>query len=88
MSNITGRKQEGPQEIKDNLARQLIRRTLWEDSVKMMVSSGVDTFLEIGPGKTLTGLVRRINPQLKVYNIGTVEELEEFKQEYEYVVKG
>lgn len=81
VSNVTAKVENSSQEIKDNLARQIVSRTLWEESVRFIGSSGIKTFLELGPGKVLKGLLRKIDPQLKVYNIGTVEELEKFKQE-------
>ncbi len=78
VSNVTAKGESSPQEIKDSLARQVVSRTLWEESVKFIGSEGIKCFLELGPGKVLKGLLRRIDPQLTVYNIGTVEELEKF----------
>ncbi|PKL52659.1 MAG: [acyl-carrier-protein] S-malonyltransferase [Nitrospira bacterium HGW-Nitrospira-1] len=55
--------------IKASLIRQLNSPLLWEDSVKNMVETGIDAFIEVGPGKTLTGLIRRIEPSVKLYNV-------------------
>jgi [acyl-carrier-protein] S-malonyltransferase len=55
--------------IKTSLVRQLSAPLLWEDSIKAVLDSGVDTFIEAGPGKVLSGLIRRIEPSARVYNV-------------------
>jgi [acyl-carrier-protein] S-malonyltransferase len=60
--------------IKASLVKQLDSPLLWEDSIRTMIDSGIDTFVEVGPGKILTGLIRRIDPTVKLYN--TDEELQ------------
>lgn len=69
--------------IKAALVRQLNSPVLWEDSIKAMTRAGVDTFIEVGPGKVLSGLIRRISPEVKTLNIedrasleGTLKELD------------
>ncbi|UCB57483.1 MAG: ACP S-malonyltransferase [Candidatus Omnitrophota bacterium] len=81
LSNVTAGEQSSPQEIKDNLARQVTSRTLWEDSIRFIAARGVKNFLEIGPGRVLKGLLRKIDSELKVYSIETVEDLEQFRKE-------
>jgi [acyl-carrier-protein] S-malonyltransferase len=54
------------EEIKPSLIRQLNRPLLWEDSIKAIYASGIDTFIEVGPGKVLTGLIKRIVPEAKI----------------------
>lgn len=81
VSNVTAEEENSPEEIKDNLARQVASGTRWEDSIRFISAQGVKHFLEIGPGKVLRGLLRKINPELSVYNIETVKELERFKEE-------
>lgn len=78
VSNVTAEQERTPQEIKDNLARQVASGTRWEDSIRFISAQGVRNFIEIGPGKVLKGLLRKIDPDLKVYNVGKVEELEQF----------
>jgi len=61
--------------IKKNLIAQINNRTLWEESVRFVVASGIKTFIEIGPGRVLKGLLRRIDKKLEVRNIDTSEDL-------------
>jgi len=74
VSNVTADYVSDVKEIKENLVRQLYSPVRWEESIVKMASSGCDAFFEIGPGKVLKGLLRRINPELKVYNIETIED--------------
>jgi [acyl-carrier-protein] S-malonyltransferase len=65
------------QDIKTSLVRQLNSPLLWEDSVRSIADSDVDTFVEVGPGKVLSGLIRRIVPAAKVFNVEDMKSLEE-----------
>lgn len=60
------------EEIKTSLIRQLNSPLLWEDSIKAIYASGIDTFIEVGPGKVLTGLIKRIVPEAKILNAGSL----------------
>jgi [acyl-carrier-protein] S-malonyltransferase len=62
--------------IKDSLVRQLGSPLLWEDSIQNMAASGVDIFVEAGPGKVLSGLIKRIVPDKKVLNVEDTKSLE------------
>ena len=74
-SNVTAHAEKTPEEIKDNLVKQLCNSVRWEESIINIAALGVDTFLEIGPGKILKGLLRRIDSGLKVYNIEKLEDV-------------
>lgn len=69
ISNVTAEPVTDAEQIKDLLIKQLYSPVRWEDSIKTMIDLGVDTFIEIGPGKVLTGLVRKIDRKVKTYNI-------------------
>lgn len=69
VSNVDGLSRNSAEEIKDALVRQLHSGVLWEDSVRNIYEKGVHTFVEIGPGKVLSGLIRRIIPEAKVMNV-------------------
>jgi [acyl-carrier-protein] S-malonyltransferase len=62
-------------EIKHSLVRQLSCPLLWEDSVKAIVNSGITVFLEVGPGKVLSGLIRRIHPAATVFSVEDMNSL-------------
>jgi len=62
--------------IKASLIRQLSSPLLWEDSIKEIAAYGVDVFIEAGPGKVLTGLIKRIVPEKKVLNVEDTKSLE------------
>lgn len=62
--------------IKQSLIRQLSNPLLWEDSIRVIAESGIDTFIEVGPGKVLSGLIRRIEPSAKVLNVDDMKSFE------------
>lgn len=69
IANVTATEMSAPSDIKDKLIQQLYSPVQWEDSVKKMIELGVDTFIEIGPSKVLSGLVKKIDRSAKVFNI-------------------
>lgn len=79
ISNVTG-DYIPESKIKELLKLQVKSPVLWEQSVHRMVADGVDTFIEFGPGKTLTGFVRRVDRNLNVYNIENIATLEKTLQ--------
>lgn len=66
-----------PGDIRRSLVRQLNSPLLWEDSVRTMVGQGVDTFIEVGPRKVLSGLVKRIAKEVRVLNVEDIRSLED-----------
>lgn len=81
LSNVNAYYSFFPQEIRANLVNQVNHTTLWLDCVRSMVDSGTTSFLEIGCGKTLKGLLRKIDPNLIVYNIENYNDIENLYQE-------
>ncbi len=65
--------------IKKLLAMQVSGTVRWRETMERMLANGVDTFIEIGPGKTLAGFLKRISRDVKVVSVGTVQELEAAK---------
>lgn len=61
--------------VKELLTKQVSHSVCWMQSVDKMIADGVDTFIEIGPGKTLSGFMKKINKEVKVINIDKVEDL-------------
>lgn len=58
-----------PSEIKELLGRQVYSSVKWQQSVERMIADGVDTFIEIGPGRTLTGFLKKINKNVTGYTL-------------------
>lgn len=69
VSNVSTYSQDDPAQIKENLIDQVSTTTRWEESIRHITERGITTFLEIGPGTVLKGLLRRINPNLICHNI-------------------
>ncbi|MEH7299648.1 ACP S-malonyltransferase [Neobacillus drentensis] len=67
--NVTAQPVSNASEIKDKLIEQLYSPVQWEDSVTNMIDLGVDTFIEIGPGKVLSGLIKKIDKTVKTYAV-------------------
>ena len=77
VSNVTAEEYENIDEIKQLLIKQIESPVRWRESVEYMVSKGTSTFVEIGPGKVLSGLIKRINKEVKVLNIDTLEDIQD-----------
>ena len=68
-------------QIKDLLVKQVSSSVRWQQCVEQMINDGVDTFIEIGPGKTLTGFIKKINRNVKALHIEKIEDLEAVRKE-------
>ncbi len=76
VTNVTAKKVEDIAETKGLLKEQVSSPVRWMQSMEYMLQEGVDTFVEIGPGKTLAGFLKKINREVKVYNISSWEDME------------
>jgi [acyl-carrier-protein] S-malonyltransferase len=75
VSNVDARPRYKINQIMENLVKQIYRPVLWEDSMRFMISEGVTKFFEIGPGRVLKGLMRKIDSNIKVVNIEKKEDI-------------
>ena len=75
ISNVTGKEISNSNELKYLLVKQIESRVRWRESVLLMVSKGINQFIEIGPGKVLSGLIKRIDRNVKVNAINTEEDI-------------
>lgn len=73
IANTTAQEITTAQLVKDELLRQLCNGIQWQRSIEYMVDKGVSTFIEIGPGKVLSGLIKRINRNVRTLNIGDAQ---------------
>lgn len=76
ISNVTAEYVLDREEVKGLLKRQISSPVRWQQSVELMAAEGVNTFIEIGPKKTLSGFLKKIVPQLESYHVETVEDME------------
>ncbi len=75
ISNVTAKEESDVNVIKDLLIDQITSRVRWRESVQYMINNGVRDFIEIGPGKVLSSLVKKINKDVKLSNINTIENI-------------
>ena len=76
ITNVTADYVPSKDDIKPLLIKQVSSPVRWEDSIRKMIADGVDTFIEIGPGKTLSGFLRRIDKTVTAYNVEDMASLE------------
>ena len=79
ISNVTAKEISNSTELKELLVKQIENRVRWRESVINMINNGVNHFIEIGPGKVLSGLVKRINKEVKIDTIHNQREIESLK---------
>jgi len=79
ISNVTANEISNIDELKDLLVKQIENRVRWRESVINMIDSGVNHFIEIGPGKVLSGLVKRISKEVKIDTINNQGDIEDLK---------
>lgn len=83
VKNIDGKQYAKTDNVKDILAAHIINPVRFEDCIKTMLDNGIDTFVEVGPGKSLSGFVKKINRDVKILNINDVPSLENSLKELE-----
>ena len=75
VANVTAQYGKSAAEVKELLTRQVSSSVRWQQSVEAMIGDGVDTFIEIGPGKTLAGFMRKISRDVKTLNVEKLEDI-------------
>ena len=75
ISNVTAKEENDTKQIKTLLVDQIISKVRWRESVDYMIKNGVNEFIEIGPGKVLSGLVKKINKDAKITNINMLDNI-------------
>mgnify|MGYP001393638187 CR=1 FL=1 len=79
VANVTARPLTDPDEIRAQLVDQVYSPVLWEDSIVWLIEQGVDTFFEIGSGTVLAGLIRKIDRDVRIVSINTMEAIQLFE---------
>jgi [acyl-carrier-protein] S-malonyltransferase len=85
VANVTADSVLQAEQIRSLLVDQVVSPVLWEDSVSWMIAQGVDTFVEIGSGTVLAGLIKKVDKQVQVVSINSREALEKFAAELQAV---
>ena len=75
ISNVTAKEENDENIIKSLLIEQITARVRWRESVNYMIQKGVTDFVEIGPGKVLSGLIKKINKDVKISNINSINDI-------------
>ena len=75
ISNVTAQAENDVNNIKSLLIKQITSRVRWRESVDYMINKGVTDFIEIGPGKVLSGLVKKIDKNVKISNINSINDI-------------
>jgi len=81
IANINAEYYQSAEEIREGLVRQLTSTIYWQRCMEKLINDGIEEFYEIGPGKVLTGLMRRINRKIKVVNISNLRAIEELLEQ-------
>ena len=81
VTNVTAQYVKEPSQVKDLLVKQVSSSVRWQQCVEQMISNGTDTFIEIGPGRTLTGFLKKIDRNVKAFHIEKVEDLDAVRKE-------
>ena len=79
ISNVTADEILGIEELKELLIKQIENRVRWRESITNMINKGINQFIEIGPGKVLSGLIKRINKDVKITTINNEIDIESIK---------
>lgn len=82
-TNVNAKKVDDIKGTKELLKKQVSSPVRWMQSMEQMIADGVDIFVEIGPGRTLAGFLRKINRNVTVYNVATWEDMEKVKEQLE-----
>lgn len=80
IANVTADYVTDKETVKGLLEKQVSSSVRWQQTIERMIADGVDTFVEIGPGKTLSGFMRKINREMKVYNVEKIEDLTKLEE--------
>ena len=82
VSNVNATPEEDPEKIKELLIKQIYSTVKWRDSLNYMSEKGVKNFVEVGPGKALTGMVKRTIKQANCFSINNLADIDKFKNEF------
>jgi [acyl-carrier-protein] S-malonyltransferase len=83
VTNVDAVVTQNPEQAKDALIRQIPNPVLWWQSIDLLVREGVTTFIEVGAGKVLTGMIRKISRDVQTFNVENVDDYEQLRAKYQ-----
>src|SRR5262249_43053145 len=83
VSNVDAAVIETKEQARDALIRQIPNPVRWWQTIELLIQKGVDTFVEVGPGKVLTGLVKKVSREVQTFNVESVEDYEQLRAKYQ-----
>jgi [acyl-carrier-protein] S-malonyltransferase len=78
LTNVTADYVKDPTEVKDYLVRQVSSSVRWQQTIERLIADGADEFVEIGPGRSLSGFMKKINREVTTYNIDKMEDFDKY----------
>ena len=81
ISNVTALPTNNPEDIKNLLVQQIYSKVRWRESILFMGNKKINDFIEIGPGKILSGLIKRILPSSKSFSVNSIDDINNLKNE-------
>ena len=81
ISNVTANEVSNKDDLKKLLIDQIEKRVRWRESILFMIEKRVESFIEIGPGKVLSGLIKRIDKNVKILTINSIDDIKNLKDE-------
>ena len=78
LTNVTADYVKDPAEVKDYLVRQVSSSVRWQQTIERLIADGAQEFVEIGPGRSLSGFMKKINRDVTTYNIDKMEDFETY----------
>ena len=82
VANVNAKPENDSKKLKELLVKQISSTVKWRESLNYMSASGVKTFIEVGPGKALSGMVKRTIKQANSFSINTINDIENLKNEF------
>ena len=83
VTNVDASVAQLPERVRDALIRQIPNPVLWWQSIDLLIREGVNTFIEVGAGKVLTGMIRKVSRDVQTFNVENVEDYEQLRAKYQ-----
>jgi [acyl-carrier-protein] S-malonyltransferase len=82
VTNVDAAITQTPEQVRDALIRQIPNPVRWWQSIDLLIREGVSTFIEVGAGKVLTGMIRKVSRDVQTFNVESVDDYEQLRAKY------